>query len=99
MQQYMEIIKTAKRMSIKYSIHFHNFIEIDTSQNISNYKKEHRKTCNDSNRPKQVNHSSRALKWIMGTKYFSIITLLLISIFDIPDATNQLHEFSMLQHK
>lgn len=74
MQQYMEILKTAKRMSItgKYSIHFHNFIEIlvDTSQNISNYKKEHRKTCNDSNRPKQVNHSSRALKWIMGTKYF-----------------------------
>lgn len=70
MQQYMEKLKTAKRMSIKYSIHFHNFIEIDTSQNISNYKKEHRKTCNDSNRPKQVNHSSRALKWIMGTKYF-----------------------------
>lgn len=39
MKQYMEILKTAKRMSIKYSIHFHNFIEIDTSQNISNYKK------------------------------------------------------------
>lgn len=74
MQQYMEILKTAKHtcMSIKYSIHFHNFIEIDTSQNISNYKKEHRITCNDSNRPKQGNHSSRALKWIMGTtgKYF-----------------------------
>lgn len=41
MQQYMEILKTAKHMSIKYSIHFHNFIEIlvDTSQNIKLQKR------------------------------------------------------------
>lgn len=39
MQQYMEILKTAKHMSIKYSIHFHKFIEIDTLKTYQITKK------------------------------------------------------------
>lgn len=63
---------TAKHnWSVKYSIHFHNFMEIvrHFSKHIK-LQNEHRITFNDSNRPNHINHTSRALKWIMGTKYF-----------------------------
>lgn len=33
MQQYMEVFMTEKHRSIKYGTHFHNFMQIDTSQN------------------------------------------------------------------